>query len=72
MRTPQLFVIRTQNLAGLWVHQMRLSARKARHLDVSEVIVFRIIRSPSLDVVARGAAVEEGGMILRFSFSWLC
>jgi hypothetical protein len=52
---------------------MSLRARKARHLDVSEVIVFRIIRSPSLDVFASvGAAVEDGGMILRFSFSWLC
>jgi hypothetical protein len=39
---------------------MRLGARKARHLDVSEVIVFGVIRSPSLDVVAGvGAAVEE-------------
>ena len=45
-----LFVIRAQDLAGLWVHQMRLSARKARHLDVSEVIVFG--SGPSLDVVA--------------------
>ena len=39
---------------------MRLGARKARHLDVSEVIVFGVIRSPSLDVVACvGAALEE-------------
>jgi class 3 adenylate cyclase len=38
---------------------MRLSARKARHLDVSEVIVFGVISGPSLDVVAGvGAAVE--------------
>jgi hypothetical protein len=47
--------------AGVWVHQMRLGARKARHLDVSEVIVLGVISGPSLDVVARvRAAVEEG------------
>ena len=52
---------------------MRLGARKARHLDVSEVIIFRVIRSPSLDVIASvGAAIRNGGMILRFSFSWPC
>ena len=34
---------------------MRLGARKARHLDVSEVIVFGVISHPSLDVVARVA-----------------
>ena len=53
-----LFVIRAQDLAGLRVHQMRLGARKARHLDVSEVIIFGVIRSPSLDVIASvGAAI---------------
>ena len=46
---------------------MRLGARKARHLDVGEVIVFGVISRPSLDVVTGvGAAVEEGR---RFSFS---
>ena len=40
---------------------MRLGARKASHLEVSEVIVFGVICGPSLDVVACvGAAVEEG------------
>ena len=39
---------------------MRLVARKARHLEVSEVIVLGVISGPSLDVVASvGAAVEE-------------
>jgi hypothetical protein len=48
---------------------MRLGARQTGHLDESEVIVFGIISRPSLDVVASvGAAVEDGGMILRFSF----
>jgi hypothetical protein len=47
-----LFVIRAQDLAGLWVDQMRLRARKARHLNVGEALVSRIIRSPSLNVVA--------------------
>ena len=47
-----LFVFRTQHLPSLRVHQMRLRARKARHLDVSEVIVFGVISGPSLDVVA--------------------
>jgi hypothetical protein len=50
-----LFVIRTQNLACLRVHQMRLGARKARHLNVSEVIVLGVISGPSLYF---GAAVE--------------
>jgi hypothetical protein len=45
-------VIRAQDLAGLWVDQMHLRARKARHLDVREVIVFAVISPPSLDVVA--------------------
>ena len=35
-----LFVLRAQHLAGLRVDQMRLGACKARHLHVSEVIVF--------------------------------
>ena len=40
---------------------MRLSARKACHLDVSEIIVFGVVSRPSLDVVAGvGAAVQEG------------
>ena len=39
---------------------MRLGARKARDLDVSEVIIFGVISDPSLDVVACvGAVVEE-------------
>ena len=39
---------------------MRLGARKARHLDVSEVIIFGVIRSPSLDVIASvGAAIQK-------------
>jgi hypothetical protein len=40
---------------------MHLSARKATHLNVSEIIVIRLIIRPRLDVVAYvGAAVEEG------------
>jgi hypothetical protein len=46
-------------LAGLRVHLMRLCARKARHLDVGEVIVFGVVSGPSLDVACVGAAVEE-------------
>jgi hypothetical protein len=39
---------------------MRLGAREARHLDVSEVIIIGIVSGPSLDVVACvGAAVQE-------------
>jgi hypothetical protein len=39
---------------------MRLGARKARRLDVSEFIVFGVISGPSLDVVACvGEAVQE-------------
>jgi hypothetical protein len=61
MRRRALFVIRAQDLAGLWVDQMHLRARKVRHLEVREVIVFGVICDPSLDFIARvGAAVEEG------------
>ena len=35
------------SIAGLRVQQMRLCARKARHRDVGEVIVFAIISDPS-------------------------
>ena len=64
--------IRHQNPApsGLRVHQMRLGARKARHLDVdvSEVVVFGIISYPTLDVVACvWASVEERRHDLAFS-----
>ena len=39
---------------------MRPCARKARHLDIGEFIVFGIISGPSLDVVASvGAAKQE-------------
>jgi hypothetical protein len=38
---------------------MCLRARKASHLDVSEVFVFGIIRSPNLDVARVGAPIEE-------------
>jgi len=59
-KPARLFVTRAQDLAGLWVNQMRLCARKARHLNVSEVIVIGIVSRPSLDVVACvGAAIEE-------------
>ena len=52
-------VIRARDLAGLRVDQMRLGAREARHLDVSEVIIIGIVSGPSLDVVACvGAAVS--------------
>jgi hypothetical protein len=47
LRAP-LFVLRTQHLPSLRVHQMRLCARKARHLDVGE-FVFGVISGPSLD-----------------------
>jgi hypothetical protein len=41
---------------------MHLSARKARHLNVGEVLVFGVISDPSLNVLASvGAAVEERG-----------
>ena len=64
-----LFVVRAQHLAGLRVNQMRLCARKARHLDVTLVIVFGVISCPSLDVVACvGTAVEERGHNLAFLF----
>ena len=67
-----LFVIRAQHLPALRVDQMRLSARKARHLDVSEVIVFGVVSRPTLDVVACvWAAVEEGRHDLAFLFFWL-
>jgi hypothetical protein len=43
---------------------MGLGARKARHLDIGEFIVFGIISGPSLDVVAGvGAVIQEGRMI---------
>jgi hypothetical protein len=59
-RHAHLFVIRAQDLAGLGIDQMRLGARKALNLNVTEVIVIRLIIRPSLDVVACvGAAVEE-------------
>jgi hypothetical protein len=58
----KLFVIKAQDFAGLRVHQMRLSARKARHLNVGEVLVFGVISDPSLDAVACvGASVGERG-----------
>ena len=39
---------------------MQLRARKATHLNVSEIIVIGLIIRPSLDVVTCiGAAVEE-------------
>jgi hypothetical protein len=47
---------------------MRLSACKARHLNVGEVIVFGVISDPSLDV---GASVEERRHSLAFLFFWL-
>jgi hypothetical protein len=54
-----LFVPGTQHLPSFRVHQMRLCARKARHLDVGD-FVFGIISGPSLVVVAVvGAMVEE-------------
>jgi hypothetical protein len=40
---------------------MHLGGRKARHLDLSEVIVFGIMRGPSLDVLAGVGAAVEGG-----------
>ena len=46
---------------------MRLGARKARHLDVSEVIVFGVISRPSLDVIARvGAAIQKRRSLFFF------
>jgi hypothetical protein len=55
--TPRIYSFRVEHLAGLRVDQMRLGAR---HLDVSEVVILRIISRPSLDIVACGAAVKEG------------
>src|SRR5262249_21717708 len=60
-RAERLFVLSAQDPSALRVHQMRLYARKARHLDVGEVIVPGIISGPSLDVLTCvGTAVEEG------------
>ena len=42
---------RSSALAGLWIDEMSLCARKARYLHVSEVIV-RIVSRPSRHVVA--------------------
>ena len=65
-----LFVIGPQNFAGLRADQIRLSARKARHLNVSEVTVFGVISRPCLNVVASvGAAVQEGRHDLAVLFS---
>jgi hypothetical protein len=65
-----LFIIRAQDLAGLRVHQMRLCARKARDLDVGQVIVFGVVSSPSLDVFACvGAAVQKRRHDLTLFFS---
>ena len=52
---------------------MRLGARKARHLDVSEVIVFGVISGPSLDVVASvGAAIQKRRHDLTLFFFLAC
>jgi hypothetical protein len=62
LKTLRLLVLSAQHLAGLWVHQMRLGAREARHLNVGEVIVFGIISGPSPDLLTRiGTAVKERG-----------
>jgi hypothetical protein len=63
-----VFVV-TEHLADLWVDQMRARTRKATHLNVSEIIVIRLIIRPSLDVVACvGAAVEKGRHDLALLF----
>jgi hypothetical protein len=58
----------TQHPAGLRVHQMRLCARKARHLDVGEVIFLRI-SAPQARTFSAALAVEGrhdlGFMIFR-------
>src|SRR5690349_9846730 len=60
-----LLVIRAQHLAGLRVHQMRLSASKARHLEVAEGVLIGIISSPSLDLLTCiRATVQERGHVL--------
>jgi hypothetical protein len=52
-RTPRNYSSsEPRSLLVFWVDQMRLCARKARHLDVREVIVFGVISRPTLDVVA--------------------
>ena len=43
-------------------------ARKARHLDVSEVIVFRVISQPKPGRCRLCWSRRNGGMILRFFF----
>jgi hypothetical protein len=43
--------MRTQDLAGLWIDQIRLCARKTTHMDVGEIIVIKPIIRPRLDVV---------------------
>ena len=68
-----LFVLRAQNLAGPRVDQMRLGARKARHLDVSEVIVGGVVGRPSLDALARiRATVGKWWYDLAVLFSYPC
>jgi class 3 adenylate cyclase len=54
------FVAKYMGTPSFRVHQMSLSARKARHPDVSEVIVFGVVSRPSLDVVAGVEAAVEG------------
>ena len=54
LEPAHLFVIRAQHLAGLRVHQIRLGARKARYLDVREVIVFGVISPPQHTGARRG------------------
>jgi hypothetical protein len=54
---------RTQHLAVLRVHQMRLSARKARYLGVREVIVFGVISPPQHTGARRGVPSSAGSCV---------
>jgi hypothetical protein len=55
-----------QDLSGLRVHQMGLGARKARHLDVGEVIVFASISGPSELVIKVRSLRRQSVMPSRF------
>jgi hypothetical protein len=64
---PRLPLFAAEHSSALRVHQMGLCARKARHLDTGEFIVFGSISGQTLNVVARvGAAVEERRHDLAF------
>ena len=61
-----------QHLAGLGVHQMRLSARKAGHLDIREVVIIWFIRYPRLNTLACvWATVQDWSHLVSYVVSSL-